>query len=332
MANLKVTGKETLCEHEYENIEVYGAIDAQNSFKCTRLEVYGSAKLQGDCICDGKLGVHGSMESCRDVNSEEITIAGILKAAGSLNARNIEIMGKGTVGKCVKAACIDVGGSLTVDEDIEVKNIDVSGSVVCRQLTTHSVDISGKISVDGTTECSDIDVSGKMKCKAFKAHSVDASGKISVDNDIECIDLGLSGKLECKKLKATAIDVSGRINVDGDVECETAEISGSAEISDLLNAESISIESASESRIASIGCSEITVKEKSRLLAFLNSSHAPILTADLIEGDNIILEKTHAKMVRGKNVHIGKGCKIGVLEYTESYACDPSSSIGELKN
>ena len=326
MANLKVTGKETLCEHEYENIDVYGAIDAQNSFKCTRLEVYGSAKLQGDCICDGKLGVHGSMESCRDVNSEKIIIAGILKAAGSLNARNIEIMGKGAVGKCVKAASIDVGGSLTVDEDIEVKNIDVSGSVVCRQLTTHSVDISGKISVDGATECSDIDVSGKMKCKAFKAHSVDASGKISVDNDIECIDLGLSGKLECKKLKATAIDVSGRINVDGDVECETAEIS------DLLNAESISIESASESRIASIGCSEITVKEKSRLLAFSNPSHAPILTAELIEGDNIILEKTHAKMVRGKNVHIGKVCKIGVLEYTESYACDPSSSIGELKN
>ncbi len=211
MANLKVMGKMTLREHEYENIEVYGAIDAQNSFKCTRLEVYGSAKLQGDCTCDCKIDVYGSLKSCSNVNSNGFSIAGIFKTDGELNIQNAEIMGKGAVRKCVKAASIDVGGSLTVDEDIEVKGIDVSGSVVCSKLTAHSVDISGKISVDGATECGDIDVSGKLESSALKVHSVDASGKISVANDIECIDLDLSGKLECKKLKATAIDVSGHL-------------------------------------------------------------------------------------------------------------------------
>lgn len=318
MADLKVMGKETLCGHEYENIEVYGAINAQNPFKCTRLEVYGFAKLQDDCVCDGKIDVYGSLKCSRDVRSDELSIAGIFKTDGGLNARNAEIMGKCTVGTGIGAANIDVCGSLSANERIE---------------------ISGKL-----------DVPGIVVCKSLKAHSADITGNVTVHSDTECDRLDILGKLMCKRLKATTINISGRVNTDGDVECEAIEIHGVAQISGLLNAESINIESASASRITSIGCGEISVKAKENCFFiegdyiglekthtkmvsyFAESPHTPILTADLIEGDYIVLEKTHAKMVRGKNVRIMRDCKIGVLEYTESYECDPSSSIGELKN
>lgn len=41
--------------------------------------------------------------------------------------------------------------------------------------------------------------------------------------------------------------------------------------------------------------------------------------AELVEGDNIILEYTEADVVRGKNVTIGRGCSIKKVEYTNEY-------------
>ena len=39
------------------------------------------------------------------------------------------------------------------------------------------------------------------------------------------------------------------------------------------------------------------------------------LTTELIEGDEIYLENTNAKIVRGNNITIGEGCNIGLIEY-----------------
>ena len=43
------------------------------------------------------------------------------------------------------------------------------------------------------------------------------------------------------------------------------------------------------------------------------------LTVDTVEGDNIRLECTHAKVVRGKRVEIGPGCDIDLVEYTDVF-------------
>ena len=43
------------------------------------------------------------------------------------------------------------------------------------------------------------------------------------------------------------------------------------------------------------------------------------MSAQLIEGDNIVLEYTDADIVRGKNVVIGRGCNINKVEYTNEY-------------
>ncbi|MBI3830518.1 MAG: hypothetical protein HY291_13440, partial [Planctomycetes bacterium] len=51
------------------------------------------------------------------------------------------------------------------------------------------------------------------------------------------------------------------------------------------------------------------------------------LEAKTIEGDAVELENTVADLVKGKRVKIGKGCKIGAVEYTESIAVNDKASV-----
>ncbi|MCL6576409.1 hypothetical protein [Kyrpidia sp.] len=41
---------------------------------------------------------------------------------------------------------------------------------------------------------------------------------------------------------------------------------------------------------------------------------------ETIEGDDIYLENTRARVVRGTRVQIGPGCQIGLLEYSEDFS------------
>ena len=52
------------------------------------------------------------------------------------------------------------------------------------------------------------------------------------------------------------------------------------------------------------------------------------LTADVIEGDNVYLENTTARVVRGNNITIGQGCKIEMVEYKEDFKTEGKSEVG----
>ncbi|MGL5712059.1 MAG: hypothetical protein ACRCX2_03500 [Paraclostridium sp.] len=46
-----------------------------------------------------------------------------------------------------------------------------------------------------------------------------------------------------------------------------------------------------------------------------------------LEGDNITLENCEARVVRGKNIEIGKNCNIKNVEYSGSIKIDPKSKV-----
>lgn len=52
------------------------------------------------------------------------------------------------------------------------------------------------------------------------------------------------------------------------------------------------------------------------------------LNAERIEGEDIRLEYTRAAIVKGSRVHIGKGCSIGRVEYTEAFSADAMAEVG----
>ncbi|UAL52221.1 MULTISPECIES: hypothetical protein [Metabacillus] len=64
-----------------------------------------------------------------------------------------------------------------------------------------------------------------------------------------------------------------------------------------------------------------------RLFQFLKSD--PCLHSEVIEGDNIQLDFTKAKLVRGNHITIGENCEIGMIEYTGTLEVHPKASVQE---
>ena len=55
------------------------------------------------------------------------------------------------------------------------------------------------------------------------------------------------------------------------------------------------------------------------------------LNAEIIEGDEIYLENTKAKVVRGNRVTIGPGCDIDFVEYQNHFQCEKGTKVGSYK-
>jgi cytoskeletal protein CcmA (bactofilin family) len=85
-----------------------------------------------------------------------------------------------------------------------------------------------------------------------------------------------------------------------------------------------------------IGGEKITVRKNGlafRLSQFLKSlfNQEERLETDTIEGDEIDLEFTTAKAVRGNRVVIGRGCDIGTVEYKTEFRLEKDGKVGEKR-
>lgn len=238
-------------------------------------------------------------------------------------------------------------------------NVTISGSGRFGGGSYNEVTISGSGSCQGDVVCRELHVSGsghfggRLEC----TDNLRASGSVHIDGDTAAGEVKISGaghfgaSLECgglrvsgamhmdKTLRAGEVKASGAIRAS-DVEAESFYLSGAADISGLLNAETVEIEffgAKSPVRIASIGCTALKAHRSSRCdggwglgrLFRSDDKPKPMMEVKTIEGDDIELEYTAAEVVRGSRVTIGEGCRIGRVEYTESLnACD-SCTIGE---
>jgi cytoskeletal protein CcmA (bactofilin family) len=119
------------------------------------------------------------------------------------------------------------------------------------------------------------------------------------------------------------IDLKGHLTTQGDCEAEVFTARGIFTIGGLLNVGELDVKLYQNCQAKEIGAERISIRRASLLnhlnLFFKPSSNA-ILSASIIEGDEIYLEHTKAQIVRGKHVTIGPGCDIELVEYKEHYA------------
>lgn len=240
---------------------------------------------------------------------------------------NLSLAGAGTV-TTGEYGRVSVSGSCKIKGDISCESFSASGS--CGG--------TGNIKCDGDFKCSGaMHLTGEVICGGeFKV-----SGASSFDGDIEAHIIKIAGAVKGRSFRADIIKLAGAIGANGDVEAEEAHISGGGDITGLLNAEKIDIRfngNNNRLKVGSIGGSEIVVDHDSSVNSEIRIFGIPIyskkssggkLIAGTIEGDSITLNVTEADVVRGKNIIIGKGCKIGRVEYTDTYECDESSAVAE---
>ena len=127
---------------------------------------------------------------------------------------------------------------------------------------------------------------------------------------------------------------AGSFVADGDVEGDDVSLAGSIRIGGLLNAERLCIRLDGNSRVGSIGGGEIRVergREGGGFLGLFRKNGSGMLSVSTIEGDKVTLENTEAETVRGREVVISSGCKIGCVEYTVSLRVEGDGQVAERR-
>ena len=234
---------------------------------------------------------------------ENINIAGSGKISGGEYAQ-VKISGSGRVLGNIRCTDLRSAGSAHVEGDVEC-----AGQIKC----------AGSFRCDGRVQADELHVSGsctlgsEVRARVFKAAgSFSAGGRMCTEQ--------LSG--------------AGRFTVDGDIEGDEVKLSGSVKVNGLLNAERLHSRVGGDCRIGSIGGGEILVErgdEKNGFFGLFRKNGTGTLSVSTIEGDSVTLQNTEADVVRGREVVISSGCKIGCVEYSVSLKVEDDGQVGERR-
>lgn len=233
--------------------------------------------------------------------------------------RSVKISGSGEIVGNVECEDFKISGSSKVEGNIFTKDFKISGSGnIEGSIVTNKFKISGSGKVESAVTCTDGSISGDG----------DILGKVSSKN----FKISGEGKIG-GKLIGENIYISGIGVMEQDIEADRIEVSGEIKVEGMLNADVVNMELNGSSQVKEIGATKINVREyigrdRGILGKFFNMIKCfGKLTVDVIEGDDIYLENTIAKVVRGERIIIGKGCEIDKIEYRENYRSVDEKSI-----
>lgn len=203
----------------------------------------------------------------------------------------------------------------------------VTGNVDCTEFICR-----GTSRALGVVNAEQISIAGQSVFKVdVNAGLIKVYGQGEFEQNVDAKEMQIWGNAEINgNLKSEDVNIRGRVTVQGDIEAETFMAKGSFKVEGLLNAGTIhiSIKNWGRSEAKEIGGEKIIIKRKNTVLGLFNST-PNLLLAETIEGDDIYLEYTNAKVVRGTNIRIGPGCDIDLVEYKKDFQTNRDSQVKE---
>lgn len=195
--------------------------------------------------------------------------------------------------------------------------------------------IKGAGQIGGDVECNDYKIYGNGEIDGnLNADVVKIKGQGEFSANINTKSMKVQGELHVQgDLYADESVVTGNLKCEGDVNAEFCKIEGGFDIKGLLNADILNVNMHWPCKVGEIGGTEIKINNEDKLnflgIKNLIKSHSDsgLLTVNTIEADEVYLESTHAKVVRGNNIIIGPACKIDLVEYKESFKSNENSSV-----
>jgi cytoskeletal protein CcmA (bactofilin family) len=168
------------------------------------------------------------------------------------------------------------------------------------------------------------------------------AGAFTVNGDATIRDGAGFGRLVAKgnlgiggSVAAHDIDLRGFLRIGGDCQAESLTGEGGFTIAGLLNSGNIDVVVQAPSSAREIGGERIVIRQPagglSSFTGLMTVFAEKRLTAESIEGDVVWLENTTAKVVRGKNVTVGTGCVVDLVEYAESYTPAGNAQVREAR-
>jgi len=227
------------------------------------------------------------------------------------------------------------GSGTAAGGDYGLIRINGSGRVT-GDLTCDDFIINGSGEASGRVESQTLKVNGSGRvADDLSSKEVKINGSANLGGEVSCETFSVSGTADVKKgLKAHKVNINGSVKIEGDLSADEFTSNGLFEINGLLNADNIEVRLYwHKSRAREIGGEKISVGLGKGGLGVIKTLftgiHYPSLVADSIEGNDISLENTTAKVVRGNNITIGAGCEIGLVEYKGTFHKAGGAKVAE---
>jgi cytoskeletal protein CcmA (bactofilin family) len=256
-------------------------------------------------------------------NRGDLHISGFGTSNGG-TYNNVSISGGGNIGGDIECQDLRISGMGNIKGSVKAENAKISGTAGVKGdlISVNEVTVSGAADIDGDVKTKLIKTSGVCKIKGnLTSEELVVSGTTSVDKDVNTKKIKVSGNTHMRgNVHGEEIDIKGNAEIGGDCECEKFTANGGFKIGGLLNAGEIDIKIFYKCSVNEIGGEKITIRKSdgfAEIGRFIKNifNIKEYLITQCIEGDDIYLESTVAKVVRGNNVTIGPDCEIDLVEY-----------------
>jgi cytoskeletal protein CcmA (bactofilin family) len=252
------------------------------------------------------------------------------------------VAGSGRIEGDVDANLIKAAGMCRIDGDVKTKELKTAGSCrVAGDVQAERMRTAGSCVIEGDVHADEVRIAGTQTVEGtLKAKEITSAGSLKVTEDVEAEKFLSRGGFEIGGLlSAEEIKIElggGKVSEIGGTRIEVRQRGRSfwgwrrqprvhvqigRDLEDLGETlESVfEVLGASAKKSAGVG--------ESLGYAFGWSHRWGSLEADTIEGDEIFLENTKARVVRGKKIQIGEGCEIESVEYSESLEVAPGAHV-----
>jgi cytoskeletal protein CcmA (bactofilin family) len=236
---------------------------------------------------------------------------------------------------------INLGGMFGQQSDPKNPRIMGAGNLPGGKFESLTIQGAGKVT--GSVEARSVSLSGASTIEGdVKARTFEAKGSSTVQGRIVADEITTGGALKAGGgIKAGKFEAKGAFSAGGDVEAKTFRASGGFGVEGRIKADEIDIELNGRCHAKSLEGAEISVKRGSSAgsgaaVSVSVSGHGAVsvvtgsdgnLEVDSVEGDEVALEATKAKLVKGKRVSIGAGCEIERVKYTEELKVDEDAKV-----
>ncbi|NCC79756.1 MAG: hypothetical protein EOM07_09175 [Clostridia bacterium] len=203
---------------------------------------------------------------------------------------------------------ISCAGDLRFSGSVSAENVKAAGDLVAEK------DVRAvKISVYGD---------GKFKGN-LEADEISVYGDGNFLQRVKGREIKIYGSMKGTVVEGEKITINGELEKVDEISAEELTLNGEFHVTSSMNLGYGKFNLGGKSEAKEIFCEELEVRNSMEsfhgiLSGLISKGKGGTLKVGVIEGDEIYLENTAADVVRGKIVKIGKGSKIGKVEYSDT--------------
>ena len=297
-----------------ERLEVSGSLTAEGEVRCDRINISAEAEFDGRA-CFDRLCVSGKLTARDLLVGNSVTVSG-RAALDDVQARVIHISGKAAFGGEVKGVSLTATGQADFCDTVRISEISLSGRAgTAADVHCAKINVNGEFTAQREVWASDvINVNGKAEF-ALKPvfRRFNSNGMLQLKSGAVC-NRGVfasNGKCICQGgiEDADCVDIKGSIQADY--------------IGAPLN----------WTRAVDINMKEgdsraETITARTTRVSALDDSR---LRAGTISGYSVDVKNTDADCLKGNYVAVGKGCRIGLVQYVNAVQLDPAAEVERVE-